>query len=72
MQRKGWKNILRNQCIEKVNADPGEIDISSDDSDLEDNNPVEAAEDENHQISFATALQMLDKLQDFASSLADT
>ena len=72
VQKKGWGDILRKQCIEKVNADPDEIDISSDDSDLEDNDHIEATEEENPQISFATALQMLDQLQDFASSFADT
>ena len=35
VQKKGWEDILRKQCIEKVNTDPDEIDISSDDSDLE-------------------------------------
>ena len=69
VQRKSWEDILRKQCIEKVNADPDEIDISSDDSDLEDNDHIEAIEKENPQISFAAALQMLDQLQDFASSL---
>ena len=34
--------ILRKQCIEKVNGDPDEIDISSDDSDLKDNDHIEA------------------------------
>ena len=48
------------------------FDISNDDSDLEDNNHIEAIEEENPQISFAAALQMLDQLQDFASSFADT
>ena len=72
VQQKGWEDILRKQCIEKVNADPDEIDISSDDSDLEDNDHIEAIEEENPQISFGAALQMLDQLQDFASSFADT
>ena len=72
VQQKGWEDILRKQCIENVNADPDEINISSDDSDLEDNNHIEAIEEENPQISFAAALQMLDQLQDFASSFADT
>ena len=71
-QMKGWEDIIRKQCIEKVNADPDKIDISSDDSDLKDNNHIEAIEEENPQISFAAALQMLDQLQDFASSFADT
>ena len=69
--KKGWEDILRKQSIEKVNADPDEIDISSDDSDLEDNDHIEAIEKENPQISFAAALQMLDQLQDFAFSFAD-
>ena len=72
VQKKGWEDILQKQCIENVNADPDEIDISSDDSDLEDNNYIEATEEENLQISFAAALQMLDQLQNFASSFADT
>ena len=72
VQKKGWKDILRKQCIEKVSADPYEINIGSDDSDLEDNDYTEAIEEENPQISFAAALQMLDQLQDFASSFADT
>ena len=74
VQKKGWEDILRlrKQCIEKVNADSEEIDISSDDSDLEDNDHIEAIEEEDPEISFAAALQMLDQLQDFASSFADT
>ena len=72
VQQKGWEDILRKQCIENVNADPDEINISSDDSDLEDNNHIEAIEEENPQIAFAAALQMLDQLQNFASSFADT
>ena len=72
VQKKGWEDILQKQCIENVNADPDEIDISSDDSDLEDNNYIEATEEENLQISFAAALQMLDQLQNFASFFADT
>ena len=67
--KKGREYILRKQCIEK---DPNEINISSDDSGLEDNDHIEAIEEENPQISFAAALQMLDQLQDFASSFADT
>ena len=67
-QKKGWENILRKQCIEKVNTDPDEVDINSHDSDLEDNDHNEAIEEENSQILFAAALQMLDQLQDFASS----
>ena len=72
VQKKGWEDILQKQCIENVNADPDEIDISSDDSDLEDNNYIEATEEENLQISFAAALQMLDQLHNFASCFADT
>ena len=59
-QKKDREDILRKQCIEKVNADP------------DNNDNIEAIEKENPQISFAAALQMLDKLQDFASSFADT
>ena len=55
--KKGWEYILRKQCIEK---DPNEINISSDDSGLEDNDHIEAIEEENPQISFAAALQMLE------------
>ena len=54
VQKKGREDILRKQCIEKVNADPDEIDISSDNSDLEDNHGrhhIEAIEEENPQIS---------------------
>ena len=72
VQKRGWEYILRKQCIEKVNAGPDEIDISSDDSDLEDKDHIEAIEEENPQISFAAALQMLDQLQDFASFFPDT
>ena len=72
VQKRGQEDILTKQCTEKVNADPDEINISSDDSDLEDNDHTEAIEDENPQISFAAALQMLDQLHDFASSFADT
>ena len=72
VKKKGWGDILLKQCIEKVNADPDEIDISSDDSDLEDNDHIESIEEEYPQIPFAAALQMLDQLQDFASSFADT
>ena len=72
VQKKGWEDILRRQWIENVNADLDEIDISSDDSDLEDNDNIEAIEEENPQISSGAALQMLDQLQDFASSFADT
>ena len=70
VQKKGWEDILCKQRIEKVNAGPDEIHISSDD--LEDNDHIEAIKEENPQISFAAALQMLDQLQDFASSFADT
>ena len=72
VQKKAWKDILRKQCIEKVSADPDEINIGSDDSDLEDNDHIEAIEEENRQISLAAALQMLDQLQDFASSFSVT
>ena len=72
VQKRGWEYILRKQCLEKVNAGPDEIDISSDDSDLEDNDHIEAIEEENPQTSFGAALQMLDQLQDFASSFPDT
>ena len=41
VQEKGW-DIQRKQCIEKVNADPDEIDNSSDDSDLEDNHHIDS------------------------------
>ena len=44
MQKKGWEDILRKQCIEKVNAVPDKIGISSDDSDLEDNDHIETIE----------------------------
>ena len=71
VQKKGWEDILRKQCVKKANADPDEIHIS-DDSDLEDNDNIENIEEENPQISFPAALQMLDQLQDFASSYADT
>ena len=69
---KGWDNILRKQCKEKVNADPDEIDISSDDSEYEGNDQIEAIEEEIPQISPTAALQMFDQLQHFASSFADT
>ena len=71
-QKKGWEDILRKHCIGKVNADPDKIDISSDDSDLEDNDHVEDIEEENPQTSFAAGLQMLHQLQDFASSFTVT
>ena len=71
VQKKGWEDILRKQCIEKVNAVPDKIGISSDDSDLEDNDHIETIEKENPEISFVAALQMLDQLHDFASSFAD-
>ena len=41
VQKKGWEDILRKQCIEKGNLDPDEININSDDSDLEDNDHIE-------------------------------
>ena len=41
VQKKGW-DIQRKQFIEKVNADPDEIDNSSDDSDLEDNHHIDS------------------------------
>ena len=69
---KGWDNILRKQCKEKVNADPDEIDISSDDSEYEGNDQIEAIEEEIPQTSPTAALQMFDQLQHFASSFADT
>ena len=72
VQKKGWEDILHKQFIQKVNADPDEINISSDDSDLEDNDYIETMEEENLQISFPAALQILDQLQDFASSFVDT
>ena len=71
VQKKGWEDILHKQCIEKVNAVPDKIGISSDDSDLEDNDHIETIEKENPEISFVAALQMLDQLHDFASSFAD-
>ena len=70
VQKKGWEDILRKQCIEKVNADPDEIDISIDDSHLEDKDHIEAIEGEDPQISFATALQVLDHLQHLLLPLA--
>ena len=72
VQKKGWEDILRKQCIVKFNADPDQIDISSDNNDLEDDDHIEAIEEENPQMSFAAALQMLDQLQGFASFFADT
>ena len=30
VQKKGWRDILHKQCIEKTNADPDKINISSD------------------------------------------
>ena len=80
VQMKGWEDMLRKQYIEKVNADPDEIDISSDDSDLEDNAHIEAIEGENSQISFADVLQIIDHIadqrswtiEDFAFSYTDT
>ena len=71
VQKKGWEDILRKQCVKKANADPDEIHIS-DDSDLEDNDNIETIEEENPQISFPAVLQMLDQLQDFASPYANT
>ena len=62
VQKKDWENILRKQCPEKVNADPYEIDISSDDNDVECNHHIEAIEEKYPQISFAAALHMVDKL----------
>ena len=62
VQKKDWENILRKQCTEKVNADPYEIDISSDDNDVECNHHIEAIEEKYPQISFAAALHMVDKL----------
>ena len=62
VQKKDWENILRKQCTEKVNADPYEIDISSDDNDVECNHHIEANEEKYPQISFAAALHMVDKL----------
>ena len=50
VQKKGWEAIQRKQCTEKVNADPDELDISSDGSDFEDNDHTEAIEEENPQI----------------------
>ena len=49
-------DVQNKACIEKVNADPDEIGISSDDSDLDDNNHIEDIGVENPQISFAAAL----------------
>ena len=62
VQKKDWENILRKQCTEKVNADPYEIDISSDDNDVECNHYIEVIEEKYPQISFAAALHMVDKL----------
>ena len=62
VQKKDWENILRKQCTEKVDADPYEIDISSDDNDVECNHHIEAIEEKYLQISFAAALHMVDKL----------
>ena len=42
MCKKCWEDILLKQCMEEVNADSDEIDITSDDSDLEDNDHIEA------------------------------
>ena len=50
VQKKAWEDILRKQCIEKVNADPDEIDISTDSIDLEDNAHIETIEKKNPQI----------------------
>ena len=72
VKKKDWEDVLRKQCIENVNADPNEIDIGSNDSDLEVNDHIKAIEEENPQISFSAALQVLDHLQDFGSSFADT
>ena len=72
VQKKGWEDILRKQCIEKLNAGPDKIDISSDDSDLKENDNIEAIEEENPQIPFGAGLHMLDQLQEFASAFVNT
>ena len=61
VQKKIQDDILRKPCIEKVHGDPDEIDISSDDSDLEDNDHIEAIAEENPQLSFASTLQILEQ-----------
>ena len=71
IEMKGWEDILRNQCIEKVTASPDEIEVSSDDSDPEDVVGSQVSEEEKPKISLPAALQMLDQLQDFASSFDD-
>ena len=40
-KNKGWVVILQKQCIGKINADHDEIDVSSDDSNLEGKNHIE-------------------------------
>ena len=72
VQKKGWEDILRKQCIEKLNAGPDKIDISSDDSDLKENDNIEAIEEENPQIPFGAGLHMLDQLQELASAFVNT
>ena len=62
VQKKDWENILRKQCTKKVNTDPYEIDISSDDNELECNHHIDAIEKENPQISFAAAFHVIDTL----------
>ena len=47
VEKKGCEDILLKQYIEKVNADFGEIDVSSDDSSLEENDHIEAIEEKN-------------------------
>ena len=61
VQKKIQDDILRKPCIEKVHGGPDEIDISSDDSDLEDNDHIEAIAEENPQLSFASTLQILEQ-----------
>ena len=47
VEKKGCEDILLKQYIEKVNADFDEIDVSSDDSSLEENDHIEAIEEKN-------------------------
>ena len=45
VEKKGCEDILLKQYKEKVNADFDEIDVSSDDSSLEENDHIEAIEE---------------------------
>ena len=71
-QIKVWEEILPKQFLNKVNADSGEMDLSSIESDSQDNDHLGSYWRVKSWVLFAIACQILDQLQGFPFSFDET